>query len=130
MGSFPEANDWRPPYGYPDIPHAILRVTSAEGDGWLSWIPSGSAELDAFAGDFLNGRLADLSESDLLSEANFLYVVFRRAPSPEDTRMQVGRDTPIAEFGYGGPPRSPEEWPVVELRTLLESAIRKLRGKD
>jgi len=117
---------WRPPHAFRDVPHAILTVTSADADGLAWWVPSSSAELREFAGVFLQDRLSRLGEADLSSEANFLHVVFGRAPAPGDSRVQVGPDTPIVEFGFGGPPVSPEEWPLVELRALLMSAVQEL----
>jgi hypothetical protein len=86
------------------------------------------AASDAVAA-LLEARRQTLGGSDLLSEVNFLYVVVRRPPEQHEASTEIGVDTPIAEFGFGAPPISPDEWPLVELRFLLNAAIAALRGE-
>ena len=66
-----------------------------------------------------------MPEVDLSSDANFLYVLLSRAPQSGDT-VGVGDGSPVAEFGFGSPPSSPEDWPCIEVRQLLRLAIEEL----
>jgi hypothetical protein len=129
MDTFRDMIAWRPPYQSPGVPHAVMAATTDESDAQLFWLPSGSAELETFARQFLEDYVSRLSESDLSSEVSFVYVVFSRQPEPSDTDMRIGQGTPVMEVGFGSPPAAPEEWPLVELRTLLAFAIQELRRK-
>jgi hypothetical protein len=128
MVSFPDEDDWVPPRAFSGDPHAVFVVKSGAGGVVTSWEPPGSTLLEEFVRKFLENRMGNLSDGDLSLEVNFAYVVLRRAPLPGEEAGTMGRNTPIAEFGYGSPPAAPEAWPLVELRVVLQEAVRALRG--
>lgn len=119
---------WKPPWRYDEEPHAALVVRSSPGRPVVSWAPPGRTQEREFVARFLETRGERLDESELSSDATFLYVVVRRAPRANDDRDTIGPDTPVAEFGYGGPPASPDEWPLVKLETLIQASVFELRG--
>jgi len=118
-----------PPWAYDGEPYAALIVQSSAREPTLSWDPPGRAPVDAAIAEFLESRRRNLDEGELSSGANFLYVVLRRAPLSDDHSHELGADTPIAEFGYGAPPVSPEAWPMVELKALLDGSVAALRRR-
>ena len=87
---------------------------------------AGDAAAAAAAAEFLASRQRHLEEDELASEADFLYLVMRRASQPGDDSDRLDDDSVIAEFGYGSPPASPEDRPLIELRTLLDQSIESL----
>jgi hypothetical protein len=121
---------WEPPWAYSGQPHAALIVRNGVDGVAISWDPRGDERAGRFIGDFLATCLRNSPESDLSDETNFLYVVLRRAPEPGDPSDVIGHDTPIAEFGFGSPPASPEAWPLVTLRTLLQTTVDSLLAND
>jgi hypothetical protein len=130
MASFLNEHGWRPPWAYPGRPYSALIVKSRTGGVSISWNPPGPEPPDRHVGEFLAARLRSLNESDLSSEANFLYVVLRCAPGPGERSDLIGGETSIAEFGFGAPPSSPEDWPLLTLRTLLQASVSFLLGRD
>lgn len=119
-----------PPWAYAEEPHAALLVESRPSGVAISLKPArANAVSDALA-DFLEARQEVLGESELSSEVNFMYVVVRRPPRAGEETSEIGADTPIAEFGYGSPPISPDEWPLVELSSLLSVSVARLRHRD
>jgi hypothetical protein len=118
---------WTPPWQYNEEPHAVLIVRSSHDGPSVSWRPSSREGAREFVAQFLEARREGLDESELASDATFLYVVVRRAPKADDDRSMVATDTPVAEFGYGAPPASPDDWPLIELETLIRASISELR---
>lgn len=121
-------SSWSPPWHYAGEPRALLVSESRPEGIRCNLSPPDSWSAAPHLAAFLDARLRTLADAELLSEANYLYLVLRRLPSPDDEPDEIGEHTPIAEFGYGGPPTSSEDWPLVELNTLLESALRFLRA--
>jgi hypothetical protein len=120
---------WAPPWAYDEVPHAALIVENRPRDVAVTWKPAGAPTISDAVADFLEARQETLGERELSSEVNFLYVAVRRPPRPREDTSEIGVDTPIAEFGYGAPPTSPEEWPLVELRSLLRASLAALRHR-
>ena len=122
MASF-HSDTWRPPWAYRGRLYAVF-IARTGGDGLVTSLePPGDDTVVSATSRFLAARLGVLPESERSAEASFLYVLFRRAPEPGDAPDEIGRETAIAEFGYGGPPLSPEEWPLLEVPILLQQAI-------
>jgi hypothetical protein len=92
----------------------------------ISWNPGVDERVSQVVGEFLAARFESMREMDLSSEANFFYVVLHRAPKPGERSVIIGRESPIIEFGFGGPPHSPEDWPMVTLASLLQTAVDSL----
>jgi hypothetical protein len=125
-----DEHSWKVPRGYTGQPWAVL-IARSEVDGvTISWDPRGDERSAPFVRKFLAAQLRGSPESDLAFEVNFLYVVLRRAPEPDEPSATIGRDTPIAEFGCGAPPASPEDWPLISLGTLLRMAAESLENDD
>ncbi len=125
--SLSAAGGWRPRYVYEGRPLA----------GVLAWQEPGGAEIatcsDAAGRGLLAARaflIARLHELSTTSESefpvNFLYVLVRRESTASDEIGVIAPGSPVAEFGYGGPPSSPEDWPVVPLRALMTATINAL----
>jgi hypothetical protein len=120
---------WMPRRGYAGEIHATFIAKSEPVGITISWETNAPVEpMVGFVSGYLDVQLQRRPEADLADEVNYLYVVLRRAPEPNEQSNEIGAGTPIAAFGFGSPPSSPEEWPLVELRSLLRSAIRELRG--
>ena len=131
MASFHSAGGgWTPHWAYEGVPHAVLVVENRPTNVGLRWNPAGTPPVFDLVAEFLKARQRMLGESELASDVNFLYVVVRRPPQPREIASEIGRDTAIAEFGFGCPPTSPEEWPLVELRSLLKASIAALCSRD
>jgi hypothetical protein len=130
MASSLNERGWKPRWGYSDRPYAALIVRNGVDGVAISWDPWGDERAGRFVGDFLAARLRTSPERYLSFETNFLYVVLRRAPEPDDPIDVIGDDTPIAEFGFGAPPASPEEWPLMTLRSLLQTAASSLLSRN
>lgn len=121
------SDGWSPPIGYGGEPHATLVVRNT-GDGPdVSWGARDDTRAREFVAKFLATRIDGLEQRELRSDATFLYVVMRRPPAAGDEAGELGPDTPIAEFGYGAPPASPDDWPSVPLEDLLQAAVGALR---
>jgi len=120
---------WTPPRAYSGEPYAVFTVQSGAIGFTTTWRRVDTPAARGLVADLLETRSRSLGTGELSSEANYAYVVLRRAPQSNDQGSEIGTNTPIAEFGYGGPPTSPEEWPLVELRVLLEAAVGVLRGQ-
>jgi len=114
---------------YDDEPYALLVVKSSVDGLTVSWTPPGCAATGVVA-RFLETSRIELDESDLSSDVTFLYVVMSHAPQSEDDRGDIGTGTPIAEFGFGAPPASPEDWPSVQLKTLLQASVDELHRRS
>jgi hypothetical protein len=71
---------WTPPWQYNEEPHAVLIVRSSHDGPSVSWRPSSREGAREFVAQFLEARREGLDESELASDATFLYVVVRRAP--------------------------------------------------
>jgi len=125
-----EGGGWTPPWAYAGEPHAALTATSNGGRPIISWGSANSSQITDAVAQFLQSCYEGLEETDLSSHVNFLYVVARREPQPGDDCRDLQADTPVAEFGFGAPPASPEEWPLVELRTLLAATVADLRRRS
>ena len=126
MASSRDIDEWIPRWAYTGPRYAAFVARTRMGDVEVSWHDAYDTSTAHYIAEFLTSELRDLTECDLLSGANYLYIVIRRPPLATDAHV-IGDRTPIAEFGFGAPPSSPEEWVVVELRALLESTIAVLR---
>lgn len=121
---------WHPPWTYHGQPHAALVVMSWPDGIVATWHSGGDPACAEATRAFLAARLAGLPEMELTSEANFLYVVLGRPPRRTDKTDVVSATGAIAEFGYGSPPASPEEWPVLGVRDLVCSGLDFLSSRN
>ena len=118
--------NWCPPLAHQGEMLACLVVTNEQTGIRILWKVPPLGASNSVAIEFLNRRSRSMSEMELCSLVNFLYVVIRRVPKGRESPSDIGIDTPIAEFGYGAPPSSPEEWPLLPLRDLLERVVSSL----
>jgi hypothetical protein len=128
MATSHSQDGWRPRWAYAGEPFGALIARNARDGLALSWISAEGDLPTVFIGEFLAARLQGLPLSETEAEANYFYVLLRRAPKPGDEGGTIGRETAIAEFGYGCPPSSPEDWPTRLISDLLKSAIDSLLG--
>jgi hypothetical protein len=119
-------DSWKLPRAFKGRPYSILVVRTCRVGVEVNWHYGNDKISSEYAADFLEDKADSLSSSELSSEVNFLYLVFRRQPDPTDNVGVVSAQSPVAEFGYGGPPVSPEAWPEVSLETLLKKAVDAL----
>jgi hypothetical protein len=118
---------WRPRWVHGD-PYAAFVIATGPQGLWTKWWGHADEVQAALLRHFFALRLQRLPQIELDSEANFLCAAFRRAGRMDETIEEIATDTAIAEFGYGSPPASPEGWPLVDVRTLLEAAVEALSG--
>lgn len=117
---------WRPRWVHRGEPYAAFVIATGPQGLWTKWWGHSHDLQVSLLRHFFAVRLQKLPQIELDSEANFLCAAFRRAGREGETVEEIGTDTAIAEFGYGCPPASPEGWPLVDVRTLLQAAIRML----
>src|SRR5438477_13005460 len=111
-----ERGTWTPKWQSTDAPYAVFVATSEDSGIHCWWEIRAGEPLDGIVAALLRAKLAAWVKSEMIDEANFLYVVLDRAPRPEDVgKSWVGVDTPFCECGFGSPGASPEELPVVDV---------------
>ena len=126
MISFRGESGWKPRWAYHREPYVVLIARSGVDGVTVCWDPGGNQSPKQFVAEFLDARVRSLPEREFESEVNYLYVVLRRGPEFGDINNVIGPRTPIAEFGYGAPPSSPEDWPLMSLREVLRSTTSLL----
>ncbi|MCA9592758.1 MAG: hypothetical protein KC776_05590 [Myxococcales bacterium] len=118
-------SSWKPRIAHRGPRYAVFAfATEPHVRGTWSTRVTGSDA--AFVAAFLNRQLQLLKESELTSDASFLYVVLRSAAQHDD-ELAVTQDGPVAELGYGRSPRAPDIWPLLEVRELMALAVAALR---
>jgi hypothetical protein len=117
---------WQAPRRYSGPAYSEFVLTNRVAGAHSSWTGDRGESSRAAVADFLIQRARSMPQVDLSSDANFLYVLLSRARQCADTVVDVGDGSPVAEFGFGSPPASPEDWPCIPVGQLLRLAIEEL----
>ena len=125
-----DIDGWLPPCAHGGERHALFMAANKTDALVTAWLTGHATVSPGPLATFLRRRLEELSGSDLGSEANFLYVVFRRQPLNFEAVTEIDLDSAVAEFGYGSPPSSPVEWPLVPIHQLLRTAVEVLDAQE
>ncbi len=121
------SESWVPPWRQPDRTGAFVIATLVATVSTLLELPPGTDR--SLARTWLKGWLlawrSQASQADRSQLATFLYIVLRSAPKEGDL-YGVAKDRPVAEFGFGTDPCSPDTWVERAVEELILDAIADL----
>lgn len=121
------SENWSPPWRQTDRTGAFVIASLASTISTVLELPPGADRLRTrtWLGGWLKAWLVQASEADRSQPATFLYVVLRSTPIEGDP-YGMAKDRPVAEFGIGTEPCSPDTWVEKTAEELILTAVDDL----